>query len=120
MENGIVKLFQRFNQEKLSRRQLIRGLALGAMATSTVRISPSVAAVDTGLKAVGISHIAFDVQDYNKLRDFYADLLGMQISQGGDKSVCRVQCGNTLFYIRNPENGSIIKPHTFPSLDHIA
>jgi catechol 2,3-dioxygenase-like lactoylglutathione lyase family enzyme len=120
MENIIAKLRQDFEQEKLSRRQLIRGLALGAMAASTATVAPSVSAVARGLKGVGINHISFDVQDYNKLREFYADLFGMQISQGANKTECRVQCGDTLFYIRNPDNDSIIKPHPIPSLDHIA
>lgn len=120
MEPTIAKLLQDFKREKLSRRELIRGLALAAIAASAASVAPSAAAVSTGLKGVGINHIAFDVQDYNKLREFYADLFGMQISQGANKTECRVQCGDTLFYIRNPDNDSITKPHPIPSLDHIA
>ena len=63
-------------------------------------ISP-VAARGTKLKAVGINHFSFDVHDYNKLRDFYGDLLGMQVSERTDKTECRFQCGDTFFYLRN-------------------
>jgi hypothetical protein len=54
------------------------------------------------------------------LSSFYADLLGMQVSQGTDKTMCRVQCGDVFFYLRNPDNNSVDKSYPPPSLGHIA
>ena len=68
MEHMTAKLFQDFEQGRLSRRQLIQGLALTAMAASVGTVAQSAAAASTGLKGVGIHHISFNVQDYNKLR----------------------------------------------------
>ena len=109
MEQIIAKLVKDFELGKLSRRQLIRSLTVAATAAST-----AAAADDTGFKAVTVNHISYQVADYKKTRDFYASLLGMQVSHD-DGRQCYMSFGNTFLLPRNARQGV-----TTPHVDHIA
>ena len=82
MEHIIAKLLQDFEQGKMSRRQLLQSLALTAAAASAAGAAQTSAASGTKLQGVGISHISFDVADYQKTSTFYADLFGIELFQG--------------------------------------
>ena len=112
MEHLIAKLLQNFEQGKMTRRQLIQSLALAATAASAASAVPTAAADGKGFKAITVNHISYQVADYAKTRDFYADLLGMKISQDDGKQ-CFLSFGNTFIIPRN-------RPIRTPRIDHIA
>jgi catechol 2,3-dioxygenase-like lactoylglutathione lyase family enzyme len=111
MEQIIAKLLQDFEQGKMNRRQLIQSLALTATAASEA--SAAAAAADNkGFKALYVNHISYQVADYAKTRDFYADLLGMKISEDDGKQ-CRLTFGDNILLPRTRPSGT-------PKVDHIA
>src|SRR5579883_3416491 len=76
MEHLIEQLLHDFESGKMNRRQLVKSLAVAAAAAG-----PAAAAGGKGFKATAVNHISYQVADYAKTRDFYADLLGMKVSQ---------------------------------------
>jgi hypothetical protein len=118
MEHIIAKLVQEFEQGKIGRRQLIQSLALAATASAVGATSASAApaaAADNGkgiVKAVAFNHVSYHVHDYTKVRDFYAGLFGMQVSED-DGTQCRLSFGNNILVPRNRPSGT-------PVIDHIA
>jgi len=112
MEHLIAKLLQNFEQGKMTRRQLIQSLALAATAASAASAVPTAAADGKGFKAITVNHISYQVADYAKTRDFYADLLGMKVSQDDGKQ-CFLSFGDTFIIPRNRPTGT-------PWIDHIA
>jgi len=113
MEHIIAKLLHDFEQGFMSRRQLIQSLAMTAAAAA----APSTAAAEgKGFKAVGVNHISFQVADYAKTRDFYADLLGMKVLKDTGRQ-CNLTFGDQGSWLlpRNAREGS-----TPPRVDHIA
>jgi catechol 2,3-dioxygenase-like lactoylglutathione lyase family enzyme len=111
MEHIIDRLVRDFEQGKLSRRQLIQGLTVAASATVTASATP---ADPAPFKAVTVNHISYQVADYKKTRDFYAGLLGMEVSHDDDRQ-CYLSFGNTFLLPRNVRQG-----RTAPLVDHIA
>ncbi len=111
MESLIAKLLQDFEQGKMDRRQLIRSLAVAASAAAAA--TPA-AAEGKGFQAVTVNHISYQVKDYAKTRDFYADLLGMKVSQDNGKQ-CYLSFGNTFLLPRNGREGNPV-----PRIDHVA
>ncbi|HTS63360.1 MAG TPA: VOC family protein [Candidatus Acidoferrales bacterium] len=109
MEQIIDRLVRDFEAGKLSRRQLIRNLTIAA---ATATAAP--AAGGTGFKAVTVNHISYQVADYAKTRDFYANLLGMEVSHD-DGRQCYLSFGNTFLLPRNAR-----QDRTAPLVDHIA
>jgi len=131
MESVIASLLEDFERGRMTRRQLIKSLscaaAVAASAGSVATVaagatSPSAAAAgvseaaSTKLRAVTVNHISYQVSDYKKTRDFYADLLGMRVV-GDNGSQCYLILGdsNTFLIPRNAPQGS-----TPPRIDHIA
>ena len=111
MEHIISKLLQDFEQGKMNRRQLIQSLAVAATAASA---TPLAAADGKGFKAVTVNHVSYRVADYARTRDFYADLLGMKVSQDNGKQ-CYLEFGDSFIIPRNARNGG-----QTPLVDHIA
>jgi len=114
MEYIMAKLLQDFEQGKMTRRQLIQSLALAATAaTATAEAVP--AAESKVAQAVYINHISYQVADYTKTRDFYADLFGMKVSKD-DGRQCRLSVGDSLIIARNASS----RPSDATRVDHIA
>lgn len=113
MEHLIAKLLENFEQGKMTRRQLIQSLAVAATAVAGASAGPAAAADGKGFKAIAVNHISYEVADYTKIRDFYADLLGMKVSQDDGKHQCYLSFGDTFII---PRNG----PARAPRIDHIA
>jgi catechol 2,3-dioxygenase-like lactoylglutathione lyase family enzyme len=111
MELIISKLVREFEQGKLTRRQLIKNLAV-TVTTVAAGAASSAAAEPKGFHAVSVNHISYRVADYAKTRDFYADLLGMKISHDDGKQ-CFLEFGDTFLIPRN-------HPSNTPRIDHIA
>jgi catechol 2,3-dioxygenase-like lactoylglutathione lyase family enzyme len=112
MEQLIAKLLQDFEQGKMNRRQLIQSLAVAASAASAA--APLAASEGKGFKAVAVNHISYQVADYAKTRDFYADLLGMKVLQDTGRQ-CNLAFGDSFIIPRNARNGG-----PTPRVDHIA
>jgi catechol 2,3-dioxygenase-like lactoylglutathione lyase family enzyme len=113
MEKFADDMLGRFERGSLSRRQLVQMLALGmtAAAASTRSVA---AASNRGFKAVAVNHISFGVADYARTRDFYADLLGMEVS-GDDGSQCYLKFGADSFLIARKSEA----PGNAPVVDHL-
>jgi len=111
MEQIIDNLLNDFERGKMSRRQLVQVLAVGALAGST---TPVLAAEPRKLQAVTVNHISYGVADYARTRDFYADLLGMKVSQDTGQQ-CYLGFGDTLLTARKTK-----QPDGKPYIDHIA
>ena len=114
MEHIIAKLLNDFEHGQMSRRQLIKSLALTATAASAAGAVP-LAAASPGFKATTVNHISYQVADYKKTRDFYTELLGMNVSQDNGTTQCYLAFGDTFLLPRNGRPGV-----TTPHVDHIA
>src|SRR5258708_12667241 len=114
MEHIMAKLLQDFEQGKMNRRQLIQSLALAA--TAAAASAATAAAADTKIaQAVYINHVSYQVADYAKTRDFYADLFGMKVSRDDGKQ-CRLSVGESLLVLRNASS----RPSDTKRVDHLA
>lgn len=119
MENVIAKLVDDFERGGITRRQLIKSLAFVAGAAAGVPVSAATTATgkdSKAFKAVAVNHISYQVNDYARTRDFYAELLGMKVVGDAGKQ-CLLILGdtNTFLIPRNAPPGS-----TPPRIDHIA
>ena len=116
MEHIIARLLNDFEQGRMTRRQLIQSLALSATAAAAAGAAPVAAAADDkGFKAVSVNHISYQVADYKRTRDFYADLLGMKVTGDDGSRQCNLVFGDTFIIPRNARQGT-----TPPRVDHIA
>ena len=111
MEQIITKLVQEFEQGKMTRRQLIKGLTIAATAATALPASAAPAADGYVAKATAFNHVSYQVKDYKKCRDFYAGLFGMKVSMD-DGMQCRLSFGDNILIVRNR------MPN--PKVDHIA
>jgi catechol 2,3-dioxygenase-like lactoylglutathione lyase family enzyme len=114
MESMIAKLLDDFEHGKMTRRQLIQSIAIAATAAAVP--IPASAESPKSFRGVAVNHISYQVNDYTKTRDFYADLLGMKVV-ADTGTQCNLILGdtNTFMIPRNAPAGS-----TPPRVDHIA
>jgi catechol 2,3-dioxygenase-like lactoylglutathione lyase family enzyme len=116
METVIARLLQDFDAGKMTRRQLIQSLAMAATAASATA-GPQIAS--GRFKTIEVDHISYQVSDYKKTRDFYADLMGMSVANENERfSQCELNFGNSILIARNrtPQSGLA----SGPRVDHIA
>lgn len=114
MERIVDDLLGQFEHGRISRRQLVQMLALGMTAAAATPLAVAEPAPPRGFKAVAVNHISFEVADYARTRDFYADLLGMEVS-GDDGKQCYLKFGQDSFLIaRNAR-----EPAQAPLVDHL-
>ena len=113
MELLISKLLDDFDQGRMTRRQLIKSLTVVAAAAAGT--TPAFAETAKGFKAIAVNHISYQVNDYAKTRDFYADLLGMKPVADTGKQ-CNLILGDTNTFVipRNAPQGV-----TPPRIDHV-
>jgi len=111
MEHVIAKLLHDFEDGKMTRRQLIQSLALAASAATAS--ATSTAAPSAGvLKATYLNHVGYQVADYGKSRDWYAELFGMKVlADDGKKANLGVGESLLIFHPR--------KSPTTPVVDHV-
>jgi catechol 2,3-dioxygenase-like lactoylglutathione lyase family enzyme len=117
MESIIAKLVNDFELGKMNRRQLIQSLSVAAAVAGGVapaaRAAQAPPAPTGKLEAGYVNHISYSVNDYAKCRDFYADLLGMKVTEDNGQQ-CRLVFGNNILIPRNRSMGMPAK------VDHIA
>lgn len=113
MEHIIAKLLRDFEDGFMNRRQLIQSLALAATAATATRealaqnpSTPPAAgapapAKPSAFKTVELDHISYQVKDYRVTRDFYADLMGMEVANDNGRNQCELKFGNSILLARN-------------------
>ncbi len=90
----IESLLNHYESGGLTRRQLVQGLtALGVGAASGAARAQSTAST---FRAVGLNHIALDVTDIPRSRDFYVQHLGLEVARESAGS-CFLRCGEGNF-----------------------
>src|SRR5262245_46735397 len=77
MERFIFKALKDFEDGKMSRRQLIKTIAVAAAVYGAGEEAAN-AAPATGFKTIAVNHISYSCSDYTKARDFYSTLMGME------------------------------------------
>ena len=112
MEHIIAKLLQNFEEGKMTRRQLIQSLALAATAASATSAVPAAAADSRVVKTVYLNHVGYQVADYARSRDWYADLFGMKVVLDDGKKA-NLAVGESLVIFHNRQSPST------PIIDHI-
>ena len=101
MTRVISDMLESYEQGRINRRQLIQGVALLATAAHS-RASRS------SFQGVDVNHVALNVTDLHRSRDFYRDLLGMPVVRESRNS-CFLGLGkNFLALFRNDQ----------PSMNH--
>lgn len=131
MEQIVAKLVSEFERGKLSRRQLIRNLTAALMAGAGISTAasavaaaipaaatpkPAAAAEDNQMQALYINHVSYQVKDYGKSRDFYANLFNMKVTEDDGKMQCRLLFGDNILEVRN----AATRPNPTIGVDHIA
>ncbi len=115
MEHIICALLEGFEHGKMTRRQLIQSLAVAASAAPSASAAAVAAEEGNGFKAVSVHHISYQVADYGKTRDFYANLLGMKV-RGDTGKQCSLIFGDSVIIARTPSQTGA----KTPLVDHIA
>jgi catechol 2,3-dioxygenase-like lactoylglutathione lyase family enzyme len=111
MEHVIAKLLHDFEDGKMTRRQLIQSLAL-AVTTATASTTSAGATGAGVLKATYLNHVGYQVADYAKSRDWYAELFGLKVlSDDGKKANLGVGESQLILHPR--------KSPTTPVVDHV-
>ena len=112
METVMSQLLKQFEDGKLTRRQLIQGLAAAAFAAGC----GAAAAQGRGFQTLNLDHISYDVSDYRRTRDFYAGVMGMTIANDNGKDACELHFGDargvgvrdrTMMSIRTAESSRV-------------
>jgi len=94
MESLVANLLSAFEQGRLDRRQLIQSLALAATGAHVLGAPTAVSGASPGSSALAgssvpavpafrtasLDHISYAVSDYGRSRDFYADLMGWEVT----------------------------------------
>lgn len=120
MESIVSGLLSDFENGRMSRRDLVRKMTLAAVATavSVPAVGPSIAqaaaAPASPFKAISVNHISYNVADYAKSRDFYAELLGMSVSKDNGKQAL-LSFGDSILVVRNKR-----QPDDKAGIDHMA
>lgn len=88
MEGVIAGLLKDFEDGKMDRRQLIRNLAMAALAApAAAALAPAVSAAPSApWKTVYLDHISYSVSDYKRSTDFYAGLMGWEVKNDNGKN----------------------------------
>ena len=99
MEGSISRLLEYYDRGKISRRHLVRGLAVLAAGAASSTAAPST------FQARDLNHVALNVTDVARSKDFYTKLLGMPVV-GESPSSCFLGLGrNFLALFRNSQAG---------------
>jgi catechol 2,3-dioxygenase-like lactoylglutathione lyase family enzyme len=112
MENVIANLVHDFENGRMTRRQLIQSLTLAVTAASAASAPSAAGTGATVLKATYLNHVGYQVADYGKSRDWYAELFGLKVlSDDGKKANLGVGESQLIFHPR--------KTPTTPVVDHV-
>jgi catechol 2,3-dioxygenase-like lactoylglutathione lyase family enzyme len=112
MQQVIAKLLHDFEDGKMTRRQLIQSLTLAAAAATAAGAASPAGSSGGVIKATYLNHVGYQVADYGKSRDWYAELFGLKVlSDDGKKANLGVGESQLIFHPR--------KSPTTPVVDHV-
>ena len=94
MEHVISNLLGRYESGKLTRRELIQGLAMLAAAGGTV------SAADPGFAAATINHVSIQVSDIKRSAEFYMHAFGLPKRKAGNPDAVRLGVGPSHLTLR--------------------
>lgn len=114
MESLISRMVQDYEDGKMTRRQLIGSLVVASAAAT---LGPNVVAAASGFKTMALDHISYQVSDYRRTRDFYAELMGMTVAEDNGSSQCQLVFDGARIIARNHREPG---PDRKPTVDHIA
>jgi catechol 2,3-dioxygenase-like lactoylglutathione lyase family enzyme len=97
MENIISNLLGRYENGTLTRRELIQGLAMLAVAGETASAAPM---EDTGFKAATINHVSIQVSDIKRSAEFYMRAFGLPKRVATNPSSVRLGVGPSHLTLR--------------------
>ncbi len=111
MEATFTTLVDQFISGRLSRRDLIQSLAAASIVGGPAATAQAAAKRD--IKAIAVNHISYQVKDYAKARDFYAQHFGMSVSHDNGRQAF-MTFGDTFLILRQTPDRQT------PLVDHIA
>jgi catechol 2,3-dioxygenase-like lactoylglutathione lyase family enzyme len=94
VEQVISSLLGRYEKGTLTRRELIQGLAMLAVAGGTV------SAADTGFAAATINHVSIQVSDIKRSAEFYMRAFGLPKRVAGSPTAARLGVGPSHLTLR--------------------
>ena len=132
MEGMIATLLKDFEEGRLNRRELIRTLASVAMAGPALAASTAsleAAAEKAPWKTTKLDHISYAVTDYKKSAEFYASLMGWEVTNdNGQQATMKIgDIGEII--IRNarrpagggaPAGGAADRPPVTGVINHVS
>jgi catechol 2,3-dioxygenase-like lactoylglutathione lyase family enzyme len=90
MKSTISRLLQTYEDKKLSRRELVEGLALLAAGAGTASAA--------GFQSNSISHVSLYVSNLQRSTDFYKRTFGLSVSKG-EPNLNQLMLGKTSFLL---------------------
>lgn len=120
MEEVISKMVADFEGGRITRRELVKSIALvAAFVPTSGAASPK---VETAFRTLSLDHISYQVADYRKTRDFYSSLMGMTVSGDNGTSQCELHFGDSILIARNHRErpGEPPPAERKATVDHIA
>lgn len=92
------QIVEQFEQGQLSRRQLVsRLMGLGAVLAAVPEAALGAADPKSTFQATGLNHVALDVTDVPRSRDFYIKHLGLEVIRNGGDDNCFLGSGGNFF-----------------------
>jgi metallothiol transferase len=118
MKADIAAMVDRFAAGRLSRRDLISGLAALAAAAAGPASGAAQAQASPTFQALGLNHLALRVTDLDRSQAFYEQHLGMTLIPGGRADLRLMACGPhvlNLFKAAKPQMDHVC--FTIPDYD---
>jgi lactoylglutathione lyase len=110
MKGDIAAMVDRFAAGRLSRRDLISGLAALAAAAAGQGSGAMHAQSNPTFQALGLNHLALRVTDLDRSQAFYERHLGMTLIQGGRSDLRLMACGPHVLNMFKADK---------PQMDHV-
>lgn len=102
MEHVISNLLVRYENGKLTRRELIQGLAMLTVASGTL------SAADSGFVGATINHVSIQVSDIKRSAEFYVRAFGLPKRVAGNPSAVRLGVGPSHLTLRQEKPSGIV------------
>jgi catechol 2,3-dioxygenase-like lactoylglutathione lyase family enzyme len=92
------EIVEQFERGQISRRQLAsRLMGLGATMAAMAGTAEAGQDQESTFRATGLNHVALDVRDVPRSRDFYARHLGLEVIRDGGEDNCFLGSGGGFF-----------------------
>lgn len=92
------ELIEQFERGRLSRRQLAsRLMGLGAALAVLPGIAQAAQDKEGTIRAIGLDHVALNVKDVPRSREFYKKHLGLEVIRDGGEGNCFLGSGGGFF-----------------------